>query len=88
MYVLISRKSDLCLYNCIVVGLWWLTPFSTIFQLSLYKLPQNVVSTIPRHEQLAGLMVFKSTSDISWRPVLLVEETEVPAENHRPLASH
>jgi hypothetical protein len=38
------------------------------------------------------VMVFKDTfnniSVISWRSVLLVEETGVPAENHRPVASH
>jgi hypothetical protein len=38
------------------------------------------------------VMVFKDTfnniSAISWRSVLLVEETGVPAENHRPVASH
>jgi hypothetical protein len=37
-------------------------------------------------------MVFNATfnniSVISWRSVLLVEETEVPEENHRPAASH
>jgi hypothetical protein len=37
-------------------------------------------------------MVFKSTfnniSVISWRSVLLVAETEVPGENHRPATSH
>ena len=37
-------------------------------------------------------MVFNATfndiSVISWRSVLLVEETEVPGENHRPVASH
>jgi len=37
-------------------------------------------------------MVFNATFDnisaISWRLVLLVEETEVPGENHRPVASH
>ena len=37
-------------------------------------------------------MVFNDTSNtisvISWRSVLLVEETEVPVENHRPVASH
>jgi len=37
-------------------------------------------------------LVFNSTfnniSVISWRSVLLVEETGVPRENHRPVASH
>jgi len=37
-------------------------------------------------------MVFSATfnniSVISWRSVLLVEETVVPRENHRPVASH
>ena len=31
---------------------------------------------------------FNNISDISWRSVLLVEETSVPGENHRPLASY
>ena len=30
---------------------------------------------------------FNNISIISWRSVLLVEETEVRAENHRPVAS-
>ena len=38
------------------------------------------------------LMVFNATfnniSAISWRSVLLVEETGGPGENHRPVASH
>ena len=37
-------------------------------------------------------MVFNATFDnisvISWRSVLLVEETEVPGENQRPVVSH
>ena len=37
-------------------------------------------------------MVFNATfnniSIVSWRSVLLVEETGVPGENHRPIASH
>jgi hypothetical protein len=32
-------------------------------------------------------MVFNNISAISWRLVLLVEETGVPGENHRPAAS-
>ena len=31
---------------------------------------------------------FNNISVISWRSVLLVEETVVPGENHRPVASH
>jgi len=38
------------------------------------------------------LMVFNATlnniSVISWRSVLLMEETGGPGENHRPVASH
>ena len=37
-------------------------------------------------------MVFNATlnniSVISWLPVLLIEETGVPGENHRPAAIH
>jgi hypothetical protein len=39
-----------------------------------------------------GLLCFNATfnniSVILWRLVLLVEETGVPGENHRPAASH
>jgi hypothetical protein len=31
---------------------------------------------------------FNNISVISWRSLLLVKETEVPGENHRPVASH
>ena len=31
---------------------------------------------------------FNNISVISWRSVLLVEETGVPGENHRPVPSH
>jgi len=31
---------------------------------------------------------FNNISVISWRSVLLVDETGVLAENHRPVASH
>jgi hypothetical protein len=33
-------------------------------------------------------VTFNNISAISWWPVLLVEETGVPGENHRPVASH
>ena len=31
---------------------------------------------------------FNNITVISWRSVLLVEETGVPGENHRPVTSH
>jgi len=41
---------------------------------------------------MVWFMVFNATfnniSAISWQPVLLVEETEVPREDHRPVTSH
>jgi len=40
---------------------------------------------------VGGFMKFKATfnniSVISWRSILLVKETGVPGENHRPVAS-
>jgi len=45
-----------------------------------------------KHDVLVWFMVFNDTfsniSAISWRSVLLVEQTGVPAENHRPTTSH
>ena len=32
--------------------------------------------------------IFNNISAISWQSILLVEETEVPGENYRPVASH
>ena len=37
---------------------------------------------------MVSFMVFNNISVISWRPVLLVEETGVPRENHQPVTSH
>jgi hypothetical protein len=52
----------------------------------------KLVDGIPLSHCRFRFMVFNSTfnniSVISWLSVLLVEETEVPIENHRPAASH
>ena len=49
-------------------------------------------SVIPTHLDLKGVVAFNGTfNDISvilWGSVLLVEESGVPGENHRPVASH
>ena len=45
----------------------------------------------PRHNWNIVMMfnaTFNNISVISWRSVLLVEETRVSGENHRPVASH
>ena len=49
---------------------------------------------VPRHEKKNRVRVkvlnttFNNISVISWWSVLLVEETGVPGEYHRPVASH
>ena len=44
------------------------------------------------NKEVYGFMMFNTSSNtisaISWLLVLLVEETTVPRENHRPAASH
>ena len=48
-------------------------------------------SVIPTQLELKGVLAFNGTfNDISvilWGSVLLVEESGVPGENHRPVAS-
>jgi energy-converting hydrogenase Eha subunit E len=53
----------------------------------------NLISTflfLHVYNAYVCLMVFNATfnnmSSISWRSVLLVEETAIPGENHRPVA--
>jgi len=52
----------------------------------------RALPSYPRIYRKEGVMVLNATfsniSVISWRSVLLVEETGVPGENHRPAASH
>ena len=51
----------------------------------------KTVETLHQERERERVIVFKSTvnniSVISWRSVLLVEETGIPRENYRPAAS-
>ena len=48
----------------------------------------NVITSIWWWWFMVFNATFNNISVVSWRSVLLVEETGVPGENHRPLASH
>ena len=47
-----------------------------------------VIKTLNRVRVMVFNTTFNNISVISWWTVLLVEETGVPGENHRPAASH
>ena len=63
---------------------------TTYFCLFLDKYP--IIISLNKERGGLGLMVFNDTfnniSVTSWQSVLLVEETGVPGENHRPVAGH
>ena len=52
----------------------------------------GLISDITLLHMIVGFMAFNGISNncsvISWMAVLLVSETEVPRESHRPSASH
>jgi len=54
-----------------------------------FQIYYGMARTIKRRVRLMVLnATFNNISAISWRSVLLVEETGVTGENHRPAASH
>jgi len=54
--------------------------FNNIFELELEKFHKNCTTFC--------ICIKQNRNLILWRLVLLVEETGVPGENHRPVASH
>jgi len=61
----------------------------------LLKVALNTITHISRsaillHKSMVVVFNadFNNISAISWRSVLLMEETRVTGENHRPVASH
>ena len=50
--------------------------------------PQSEDNTSYDHLDQVRVMVFNNISVILWQQVLLMEETGIPGENHRPTVSH
>jgi hypothetical protein len=81
------------------LGLWCLMPLSTIFQLyrgdQFYwwrkqEYPEKTINLATLIDLICFIVfniTFNNISIISWRSVLLVEETGVPRENQLPVAS-
>jgi hypothetical protein len=69
--------------TCCVRKIWFV-----IEQASGKKDIRFINTYIWRKHDLMINTTFNNISAISWRSVLLVEETGVPGENHRPVASH
>ena len=66
--------------------------FITFTLLYIKVVEEDIFISCCDQHHLVKVMVFNATfnniSVISWRPVLLVEETGVHRENHRPVTSH
>ena len=62
------------------------------YQEEEWKQRRQIEDLMGHLDIMVMVMVFNATfntiSAISWRSILLVEETGVPGEYHRPVASH
>jgi hypothetical protein len=58
------------------------------FQIYIEIAIEELFSLLQEVRVLVFNATFNNISVIPWRSVLLVEEIEVPGENHRPAASH
>jgi hypothetical protein len=72
-----------CLFSVCLFGFFW----ALYFLFSFFSVGRCIVCS-----GLSCLVVFNATfnniSVISWRSVLLVEETGVPGENHQPVSNY
>jgi hypothetical protein len=90
----------LCFGNCYnVASVPGLSILDCLFRFSITFIAMIIFFTCLKIQNIKWsfivtlrIMVFNATfnniSVISWRSVLLVDETGVPGENHRPVASH
>jgi hypothetical protein len=63
--------------------------FFTTVQYCIFKLMDAIITPIWLEVRVVVFNVtFNNISIISWRSILLVDETGIPGEKHRPVASH
>ena len=65
----------------LLIIMFFLIGWLTIAQLAVFQLYSGLMDMVLS-------TTFNNISFISWRSVLLAEETGLPGENHRPVASH
>jgi hypothetical protein len=88
VYVMFSRKYK---KGILIRSIWLRSSDQAISSISLFlRIYNDIYFDIEIKEEIGWLIWFlvfnatlKNISAISWRSVLLVEETEVPGENHR-----
>ena len=95
LYIAPGSYFIFCLYlTCVVVYIWIVVMFIWHFS---YVLRLRLISTSRNLTELPMRLIdwffvfnasFSNISAISWPPVLVVEETGIPGENHRPWASN
>jgi hypothetical protein len=61
----------------------WYERFTISRSMVIHNFPRQVTDWF-----MVFNAIFNNIAVISWRSVLLVEETGLPRENHRPVASH
>ena len=79
----VTQVSALSGVNTLTIERTWLR----IFQKRVVR-TKFVIYVLLRVRVMVFNATFNNISVISWRSVLLVEETGVPRENHRPVGSH
>jgi hypothetical protein len=70
------------------MALLWKTLFGLFYEGFPVRVQLEAYVTYSCTVDLVSGSNFNNISVISWQSVLLVEETGIPGENHRPVAGH
>jgi hypothetical protein len=79
-------------YTIFLICIHYLSSHFFLRNIWVICFPYEIFALLFSYRSIFRFMVFNATFNniavISWRSVLLVEETDVPGENHRPVASY